>query len=470
MSKPFMDRDFLLSCDTAEMLYHEIAAPLPIIDYHCYLSPREIAEDKHYSNITELWLYGDHYKWRAMRALGVSERFITGDGSDYEKFRAYCACMPRLAGNPLYHWSHLELRRYFDCELILNEENCDEIWALTAQKLAKGQLSAKSLILSSNVEMIGTTDDPADDLLYHKRLGDAGFPVKVLPTFRPDKAIFLNRAGYRDYIETLGRANGVQITDLDSLCLALSHALDRFCAVGCRAADHGMDDCVRFARPDPYHANLILQKALASDGKEIDEGELALFSTQLMRFLGQEYVRRGMVMQLHFGVLRNPNTAMYRLHGSDAGFDTVHGANCIATLAKLLDYLSLSGALPRTILYSIHAQDNEAVAALCGAFSTSEDGLPRVVQGSAWWFNDRLDGMRDQLRIFAGLSAIGSHLGMLTDSRSLLSYPRHEYFRRILCDMLGTMAERGEYPNDRKALGALVQDICYRNAKRYFNL
>ena len=470
MKKAFMDRDFLLSTDTAVSLYHDVAKKLPIIDYHCHLSPREIAEDKHYNNITEIWLYGDHYKWRAMRACGVSERFITGDGSDYEKFRAYCTCMPKLAGNPLYHWSHLELRRYFDCELILNEENCDAIWAHTAQVLAEGKLSARALMLRSGVEMVGTTDDPADDLQYHAALQSEGFPIEVLPTFRPDRALALCRPDYGEYIERLGNANGVCIKDLDTLCAALSASLDRFCALGCRAADHGMDDYVRYAKPDPYHANLVLQKALSGDAKSITEQELSLFGTQMMRFFGQEYVRRNMVMQLHFGVLRNPNTAMHRLLGADAGFDTIHGASCIANLAQLLDYLSQCDGLPRTILYSINAQDNDAVATLCGAFSASEDGVPRVVQGSAWWFNDRLEGMRAQMQSFAGLSAIGSFLGMLTDSRSFLSYPRHEYFRRILCGMLGELVERGEYPDDKKALGDLVEGICYRNAKRFFRL
>lgn len=468
--KPFMSEDFLLSSETARRLYHDCAAKLPIIDYHCHLSPAEIKEDRRYENITEVWLGGDHYKWRAMRALGVEETFITGNASDYEKFRAFCACMPRLIGNPIYHWSHLELRRYFDCELIINEENCDAIWAHTARCLAKEQMSARGLILRSNVEMIGTTDDPVDDLSHHAALREEGFPVKVLPTFRPDKALRPDRRGYREYIESLGVANGVEITDLASLYRALSVSLDRFEANGCRAADHGIDDVVRFARPDEYHAGEIFKKALASDGRDVSEEELALFYAQMMRFLGREYVRRGMVMQLHFGVLRNPNTKMHKLLGADAGFDTIHGANGIFALAKLLDYLSVCEALPRTILYPINPSDNEAVATLCGAFSTSEDGLPRVIQGSAWWFNDRLDGMRAQLRSFAGLSALGSFLGMLTDSRSFLSYPRHEYFRRIFCDMLGRFVEEGEYPCDIEALASLVRDVCHDNAARYFNL
>ncbi len=466
--KTFMDKDFLLTTETARKLYHGVAAQLPIVDYHCHLSPREIAEDKRYANITELWLYADHHKWRAMRACGISERFITGDGSDYEKFRAYCTCMPRLAGNPLYHWSHLELRRYFDCDLVINEENCDAIWALTAEKLAEPEWSVRSLLLRSNVRVIGTTDDPCDDLAWHRALAEEHFPVRVLPTFRPDRALDPVRRDYRDYIAALGKANGVEITDLDTLCRALTVSLDRFAAQGCRAADHGLDEMVRYARPDPYHADLVLKKGLAGEERAISEEELALFQTYLLRFLGREYVKRDMVMQLHFGVLRNPNSTMYKKLGADAGFDTVHGANCIAPLARLLDDLSAWGALPRTVLYSINASDNDAVAALCGAFSGGEDGVPRVVQGSAWWFNDRLDGMRAQMRSFAGLSAIGSFLGMLTDSRSFLSFSRHEYFRRIFCDLLGSWVEEGLYPCDEQALRSLVCDVCQHNAERYF--
>ena len=466
--KRFMDEDFLLSTETAKHLYHDFAKKLPIVDYHCHLSPREIAEDRRYENITEVWLYGDHYKWRAMRACGVNERFITGDASDFEKFHAYCVCMPRLAGNPLYHWSHLELRRYFDCDLVINEENCEAIWALTAEKLAEPAMSARHLILNSRVEMVGTTDDPADSLMFHKQLREEGFAARVLPTFRPDKALGVAKSEYADYLKLLGDANGVEITNLRSLYRALTVSLDRFCENGCRAADHGMDDYVRYARPDEYHAGEILKKALAHE--RISEEETALFQTQMMRFLGIEYVKRGIVMQLHFGVLRNPNTRMHASLGADAGFDTVHGANCIKSLATLLDYLSQANALPRTVLYSINSSDNDAVAALCGAFSTSEDGLPHVIQGSAWWFNDRLDGMRAQMRSFAGLSAFGSFLGMLTDSRSFLSYPRHDYFRRILCDLLGKWVENGEYPADEDALRSLVEDICYYNAKRYFSL
>lgn len=465
--RSFMDRDFLLSSETARRLFHSYAEKQPIIDYHCHLSPEQIAKDQRYTNITEIWLYGDHYKWRAMRSCGVSEKYITGDASDFEKFRAYCACMPKLIGNPLYHWSHLELRRYFDCDLIISEQNCDEIWRITAEKLADPQMSARNLILRSGVEVVGTTDDPADSLAYHAQLKKEGFAVNVAPSFRPDKGLALHKKGIRDYIAALGKANGVEITDLASLCKAYGNALDRFCALGCRAADHGLDT-FRFVMPNEFHANEIFVRALSSDGKDVSEGEVALFVSYMLRFFGKEYVRRGMVMQLHFGVLRNPNDRMFRTLGADTGYDIIHGAPITAEFAKLLNYLDHYDALPRTVLYSLNGADNGAVATLCGAFTGSEDGLPRVVQGSAWWFQDHLDGMRAQMRSFASLASLGNFLGMLTDSRSFLSYPRHEYFRRILCNLLGEWVENGEYPDDEQALQALVEGISYQNAKRFF--
>ena len=467
--KSFMNQEFLLDTPAASRLYHSYAEPLPIIDYHCHLSPAEIAEDKSFSNITEAWLYGDHYKWRGMRSCGIDEKYITGDASDYEKFRAYCSAMPKLAGNPLYHWSHLELRRYFGCDLIINEKNCDEIWRITSEAFAQGDMSARALMIKSGVKLVCTTDDPADTLEYHKLLADEGFEVKVLPAFRPDKSMNIERRGIVEYLKKLGESEGVEITDLASLQAALRHSLDRFCALGCRTADHGMDNCVRFALPNEYAADLILKKAIASDGVDVTENELALYQTQMNRFLGKEYKKRDMVLQLHFGVLRNPNKTMFEKLGPDAGYDTIHGQNCIASLAALLNDLNVRDALPRTILYSINPCDNEAVGTLCGSFCSSSDGLPTVVQGSAWWFNDNIDGMDAQMRSYANLAGLGNFLGMLTDSRSFMSYPRHEYFRRILCRLVGEWVEKGLVPDDEELLSALIQSICYYNANRYFH-
>jgi len=465
----FITNDFLLTTSTAKTLYHTYAETLPIIDYHCHLSPREIAENKQYANITEVWLYGDHYKWRAMRSCGVDEKYITGDASDYEKFRAWCGIMPKLVGNPLYHWSHLELRRYFDCDLILNEDNCDAIWALTAEKLQSPDMTAQALITRSHVAIVCTTDDPADSLEYHKQIADSNFTTQVLPTFRPDAALNIDKRGITAYIKCLGEANDVDITDYESLKVAMTVALDRFTAAGCRVADHGISDALTFAVPNEYAAGEIFKKALANDGKGMTPEEMTLFRSQMFRFFGQQYVARGMAMQLHMGVLRNPNTEMFQKLGPDSGFDTIYGPSYIPALAALLNYLNEADALPRTVLYPINPTDNAAIGTLCGTFCVGDGtGVPRVTQGSAWWFNDHIDGMRTQIRSYAALSALGNHLGMLTDSRSFLSYPRHEYFRRILCAQLGEWVEAGQYPADYDALAQLVIDICYNNTKKYF--
>ena len=466
--KHFMDEDFLLETETAARLFHEYAEPLPVIDYHCHLSPAEIAENKKFSNVTELWLYGDHYKWRAMRSCGVDEKYITGNGSDFEKFREYCRIMPLLIGNPLYHWSHLELRRYFDCDLVINAENCEKIWAFTADKLARDSYGAKDYIKISNVKLLCTTDDPADDLRYHKEILDSGFEVRVLPAFRPDKGLNIERKGIRAYIATLSQSTGVTITDLDTLCKAYLVSLDRFDALGCKTADHGMDDYVPFAKPDPYHANEIFKKALESDGADVTVEDLSLWKTQIMRFFGREYVKRGWVLQLHYGVLRNPNKTMFARLGADTGYDMIHGKNCIAEIASLLNYLQENNALPKTVIYPINPSDNAAVGTLCGSFCRGDgSNAPTVVQGSGWWFNDNIDGMEAQMRSLANLASLGCFLGMLTDSRSFISYPRHEYFRRILCNLLGNWIEKGLYP-DFDGAAEIVKRVCYYNTVRYF--
>ena len=467
--KNFMDKDFLLENDTAIRLYHEVAEKLPIIDYHCHLSPKEIAENKKFSNITELWLYADHYKWRAMRSCGVDEKYITGDGSDFEKFREFCRIMPYLIGNPVYHWSHLELQRYFDCDLIINSANCEAIWKHTSEKLACDNFGAQDYIRNSNVVLLCTTDDPADDLRYHKEIAESGFETKVLPAFRPDKGFNIERRGIVDYIKTLSESTGVEITDLDSLCCAYTVSLDRFEALGCKTADHGLDNYISFAKPDAYHANEIFKKALASDGRDISEEELALWKSQLMRFFGLEYVKRGWVLQLHYGVLRNPNKTMFEKLGPDSGYDTIHAKNCTADIAALLNYLQCNGALPRTIIYPINPSDNAAVGTLCGSFCRGDGSMmPTVVQGSAWWFNDNIDGMVAQMRSTGNLASLGCFLGMLTDSRSFMSYPRHEYFRRILCNLIGEWVEKGLYPNDFDAVANIVSRISFENSKNYF--
>ena len=467
--KQFIDKDFLLETETAQALYHNYAAKLPIIDYHCHVPPKDIAEDKVYNNITELWLGGDHYKWRAMRCCGVDEEYITGSASDYDKFNAWCKVMPKLIGNPIYHWSHLELQRYFDCELIINEDNCDTIWVLCNEKLRDPSMSVRNIVKNSGVETLCTTDDPTDTLEWHKLLrDDISFDVKVLPAFRPDKAFAIDKPGFAGYIAKLSEVSGIQVVDADSLKLALMQRLDVFCDLGCKTADHGLDGYTLFAEASNYELNEIFKKALASDGNGITELEAAKVRTELLAFLAAQYKCRGLVMQLHFGVLRNQNARMFKKLGPDTGFDTVGNYDMISPLARLLDKAEADGKLPRTILYSINACDNAAVAALCGCFETSGDGKPQVIQGSAWWFNDNLDGMRRQMTDLANLSAFGNFLGMLTDSRSFISYTRHEYFRRILCDLIGKWVENGEYPCDVDTLSELVMDICYNNTKSYF--
>ena len=475
--KEFLGDDFLLENDVAEILYHNYAKTMPIIDYHCHISAQEIFEDKRYENITELWLYGDHYKWRAMRSCGINERLITGDASDYEKFEAYCSAVPLLIGNPLYHWSHLELKRYFGYDGIISPSTCREIWDLTSEKLADPDFSVRKIIEKSNVALLCTTDDPADALEYHIQLrDDESFKTKVLPAFRPDNAMKIQNAGFSDYIHRLENVCGEPINDFSTLCNVLMARIAYFDALGCRTADHGMDfellfDGTLSAAQSVSVADVSFKRAMA--GERIQDDMALAYRSALIRVLAHEYSRLGWVMQLHLGVIRNPNTVMLRQLGPDSGYDTI-GTFSIHTLAALLDTLNTDGALPKTVLYSINPVDNAALATLIGSFQYTSDeaeGLcnPMKIQhGSAWWFNDNKAGMTAQIENLANLSALSKFIGMLTDSRSFLSYTRHEYFRRVLCNVIGGYVERGEYPLDIDTLAQVVCDICYNNAKDYF--
>lgn len=473
--KPFLCENFLLKTETAKALYHNYAEKLPILDYHCHVSPREIAEDKKYANITEIWLGGDHYKWRAIRSAGIDEKYITGDASDYEKFRAFAYTMPKLIGNPLYHWSHLELKRYFDYDGHLSPATCDEVWELTAKKLAKDSMSVKNIIRSSNVEVICTTDDPADSLIYHEMISaDKNFDVRVLPAFRPDKGLNLERPGYAEYIAKLGEAAEINIVNIETLKEAFCKRLDFFVSHGCLASDHGLDNFVPFAlRSSPDEENEIFKKALS--GARISDTEAAVFKTAMLYFLAAEYTKRNIVMQLHYGVNRNVNSVMFKKLGPDTGFDIIDGTMSCVNLTKLLDIFYKGGVLPRTVIYSVNPADNALIASMIGAFqygNSNGDGssisLPRVMHGSAWWFNDNRSGMIEQMTNLANYSVFGGFTGMLTDSRSFLSYTRHEYFRRILCDLIGGWVENGEYPADFEALAELIMDISYNNTKNFF--
>ena len=466
--KAFMDQDFLLSTEAAKQLYHNYAAEMPIADYHCHIDPKEIWENRRFENITQLWLGGDHYKWRVMRSNGVEEYYITGDAPDREKFQKFAEALPRAIGNPMYHWCHLELKNYFGYEGVLNGETAEEVWNLCNDKLANDPaMSARGLILSSNVAMVGTTDDPCSDLIWHEKIAaDESFPVKVCPSFRPDPALNLHKPGFQAYIRKLESVSGVSVKTVDDVRAALTQRIEYFNDHGCRASDHGLD-YVMFRAVSDEEATAALQKAL--NGESVNQEETEGYQTALLLHCAREYARLGWVMQLHFSCMRNPNSRMFATLGPDHGFDCIAVTDSCAATYRLMDALEAESKLPKTILYSLNPADNAWIDTLLGAFQGSE--VPGKIQhGSAWWFNDHKTGMYEQMVSLANLGILGNFVGMLTDSRSFLSYARHEYFRRILCDLLGGWIENGEYPADFEFVGGLVQDICYRNAKRYFNL
>ncbi len=465
--KGFLTEDFLLSTETAKRLYRNYAADADIIDYHCHVSPKEIYEDRHFADITELWLGGDHYKWRLMRSCSVDEYYITGDAPAYDKFLKFAESLEGAIGNPMYHWCHLELKRYFGYEGILNGKTAPEVWELTKKKLAQPDMSVRSIIKKSRVVFIGTTDDPVDSLEYHRLIAeDKSFSTVVAPSFRPDKALNIDKAGWSEYISKLSKVCGYEINSIGSLRQALSERIDHFAAHGCRASDHGLDFMV-YAEADERELDEIFAKAMR--GESISALEAEGFKTALLIHCAREYVRVGFAMQLHFNCLRNPNSAMFARLGPDAGFDCISPNDGTRKLAALLDRLYREDILPRTVIYSLDSGDNAAIDSLIGAFQ-GKDIPGKLQHGSAWWFNDHKAGMREQLISLANLSVLGNFIGMLTDSRSFLSYTRHEYFRRILCDLIGEWVENGEYPNDEEALEKIVRGICSDNAKRYFNL
>ena len=462
--KAFLDDDFLLTTPTARRLY-QVARSMPILDYHCHLDPKEIAQDRRFENITQVWLGGDHYKWRLMRANGVDEAYITGDAPDREKFQKWAETLELAIGNPLYHWSHLELRRYFGYEGVLNGDTAQEVWELCNQKLQEPGMSARSLIANSGVTLVCTTDDPADSLEWHQQLAqDSSFPVKVLPAWRPDAAMGLERPEYLDYLQRLGQAAGVEIRTYGDLKKALLSRMAFFDKMGCRASDHALT--VAVCQPaSEEELERVFQKRL--EGEPLTQEELAAFQTGFLRFVAGEYKRLGWVMQLHYGCRRNNNTRMFHKLGRDTGYDAVLQGAPSLEVAAFLDLLASQDALPRMVLYSLNPNDDEGLNSVIGCF---QDGTPlgRIQQGSAWWFNDHKAGMVKQLTACANGGLLGNFIGMLTDSRSFLSYPRHEYFRRILCELLGAWVENGEYPADWKALEKMVRGVCYNNAVEFF--
>ncbi|MGL6105507.1 glucuronate isomerase [Romboutsia sp.] len=463
--KKFMDSDFILSNETAKILYHKYASNMPIFDYHCHLPAIEIAEDKSYENITQMWLYHDHYKWRAMRSFGIDEKYITGDGSDYEKFYEFAKMMPYLIGNPIYHWSHLELKTYFDVEETLSEKTAKDIWEKCIVAIKEKNLTARKLIEMSNVVYIGTTDDPVDDLRYHKQINeDESFKCEVRPSFRPDKAIKILNKDFGDYIEKLGKVEDTQITNYNELLEVLEKRLNHFIEKGCNITDHSLER-VLYEKATKEEVEAIFVKAL--NKKEISSKEVNQYVAYTLVELGKMYSSRNMVMQLHIGALRNNNTRMFNTVGVDAGFDSIDDGEVAYSLSRILDSLDVEDKLPKTILYCLNPKDNEVLGTMIGNFQGSQIA-GKIQFGSGWWFNDQKDGMERQLMALSQLGLISQFVGMLTDSRSFLSFTRHEYFRRILCNYIGKLVENGEYPNDIDTLGEIIENICYNNAKRYF--
>jgi glucuronate isomerase len=463
--KPFMDNDFLLSTDMAKELYHDYAAKVPVLDYHCHINPQEIAEDRRFDNITQVWLGGDHYKWRQMRSNGVEEAYITGDATDREKFQKWAETLEKLIGNPLYHWSHLELQRYFGYTGHLSGDTAEEVWNLCNEKLRQDSMSVRNIIRQSNVTLICTTDDPVDTLEWHEKIAaDDSFQVQVLPAWRPDKAMNVEKPDFAAYMAKLSDASGIKITDLASLKEALKARMDYFSDHKCSVSDHALE-YVMYVPADDKEIDAILAKSLA--GKAISREEELKYKTAFMLFAAKEYNRRNWVMQLHYGCKRDNNAYMYQQLGADTGFDCINNHAPSAQMADFLNALSATNEIPKTIIYSLNPNDNASIGTILGCFQ-SAGTAGRIQQGSAWWFNDHKVGMTEQMTSLANLGCLGNFIGMLTDSRSFLSYTRHEYFRRILCELIGGWVENGEYPADKKALKGIIEGISYKNAVKYF--
>ena len=449
----FINDNFMLKTKTARKLY-EMVKDLPIIDYHCHLSPKMIAENYKFRNAYDLFLGGDHYKWRQLRTNGIDEELITGAGEDYEKFRAFAKTMPYLIGDPLYHWTHLELKRYLDIDEVLSEESCDRIWNRCNECLQKDEFSAQALILRSGVEIICTTDDPADTLEYHKALKN--FKTKVLPTFRPDKAVDINKDSFIPYIEMIG------VKSYEELERFMRERIAYFAENGCRLSDHALE-YVPYAEGDPVSA---FEKKMA--GEELTRCEVDSFKCAILKVCAEEYTKYGWTMQIHIGALRNNNKKMFEKLGADTGFDSINDLAIAEPLSAFLNSLEYSDCLPKTILYTLNPKDNYVLGTMLGNFQKAPTQA-KIQFGSGWWFNDQRDGMVAQMTALANLGMISRFVGMLTDSRSFVSYPRHEYFRRIMCNLIGTWVEDGEYPEDYDTLREIVQGIAYYNAKKYFN-
>lgn len=461
----FIHDFFLLQNKYSEELYHEYAAQHPIIDYHCHLPPKQIAENHVFENLTEAWLYGDHYKWRAMRTMGINEKYITGASSDREKFINWAKTVPYTLRNPLYHWTHLELKRYFDIDELLNEKTAERIFDEVSSKLNHPSYSCQNLLLKMNVEKICTTEDPTDSLKYHQALQKNNFKTKISTSFRPDKAILIEQETYIEYLDELSKVSGINIESYQSLCDALLNRLDYFHKNGCRLSDHGLN-YIPYKKASETEISSIFFKRL--NGKDVTKEESEKFQTAILLFLGEQYYRLGWVQQFHLGALRNNNRRMHQILGPDTGWDSINDYSQARTLSRYLDDLDEQNKLAKTILYNLNPSDNEVFASMIGNFN---DGSikGKVQYGSGWWFLDQKDGIIKQLNALSNMGLLSCFVGMLTDSRSFLSYPRHEYFRRVLCNLLGSEMENGELPKDMELVGQMVSDISYNNAKEYFD-
>jgi glucuronate isomerase len=487
--KNFMDADFLLETETARALYHNCAENQPIYDYHCHLPPAHIAENKRFADLTELWLAGDHYKWRMMRAMGFDEYFITGGAEPYEKFSAWAQTLEKLIGNPLYHWSHLELQRCFGINEPLCGKTAPMVWEKANAVISGGDFSVKDIFEKWNVYAVGTTDDPIDSLEFHRAVREGNAPIggiktKVIPSFRPDKVLSIEKAGFSDYIKKLGESAGIAIGSFSDLLAALEKRLDFFASMDCRASDHDLA-YIPFVPADVLEKNKIkiekqFQAALlgekAEKAEKIEKKDADAYKTTLLVELARMYAERGLVMQLHIAAIRNVNSRALESLGLNTGYDAVHDRPMSENLAGLLDLMEKGKNLPKTILYSLNPKDYYPLATIMGGFQDNcaktekRAGVKGKIQlGSAWWFCDHRDGMEEQLRVLADLGLLSAFAGMLTDSRSFISYPRHEYFRRVLCNLIGKWVENGEYPADWDILSSIVKDVCFENAKRYFD-
>ena len=464
--KEFMDKDFLLESGMAKKLFHDHAADMPIFDYHCHLIPEQIATDKRFTTITDAWLGGDHYKWRQMRTCGFDEKLITGDADPFDKFMAWAETMENLIGNPLYHWTHLELQRYFGIYDVLNRKNAKKIYDEANEQFKNNpELSVFGIMKKFKVYAVGTTDDPADDLKYHKIIRDEGkCPAKVIPSYRPDKALNIEKPDFAEYIAKLGAAAGIAIKKTADVVEALEKRLAFFVEMGCRASDHALMTCPHTFWSEEC-VNKVFEKRMG--GEEVTKEESDAWRTYILTALARAYKKNNVAMQLHFAAIRDNNLTMYKLLGPDTGYDASYDENLAYGVAEFFKALSAENSVPKTIFYSLNPKDYYSLGTLMGCYQG--DGIKGKIQlGSAWWFCDHRDGMEEQIKVLANLGCLPAFVGMLTDSRSFLSYSRHEYFRRILCNVIGGWVDNGEVPNDEEMLGKIVSDISFNNAQKYF--